>query len=469
MKIYNFGRNVSFRPKHLYKPKSFEEVLEILEKHKDGQIRVCGAKHAWNGGIESDDAFIDIKYLNKIEIKEEGGKKYVYADGGVKLSQLIYELRRNGLIIPAMGGILKQSVAGLCSTATHGTGNSSFSHFVEEITIAGYDRNGKPKIYTFDQGDELLAGRTAVGCMGVILRLKIPCIPKYWMKEESKFYKTLNEVLNAEKKWPLMQTVVIPHIWHFLSFQREVDEKPKNMMKSNIMRVIDFLGIEIMPHALLKIILLFKNNKNTVLWYYKKFLPSLIRGITVTNEDFKGLTLHTKHHYMFRHVEMEVFIPERHIREAFETIKEITDWYAGSANSLSEKLKQNLLEHGLLKEISTKKGTYVLHYTPFIRKVFADNSLIGMTANGETRYAIGFFTYQKEEDRGAYYDFTKTMAIVLSKLYETRIHWGKHFPLEHKDIVGLYPDMEKFKNICREVDPKGVFQNDFTKRVFGFK
>lgn len=469
MRIYNFGRNVRFKPKHLYKPKSFEEVLDILNKHKNGQIRVCGAKHAWNGGIESSDAFLDISNLDKIDVKEENGKKYVYVDGGVVLKDLITELRKVGLIIPAMGGIMKQSVAGLCSTATHGTGNSSFSHFVEEIKIANYKKNGQVVIQTYNSGDELLAGRTAVGCMGVILRLKIPCIPKYWMTESSKYIETLDEVLLCEKDWPLTQTVVIPHLWHFLSFRRKVEAEPKDKIRFKLMRIVDYFGVEMMPHVLLKIILFFKKNKNVVIWYYKKFLPSLIRGLTITNEDYKGLTHHTRHHYTFRHIEMEVFIPERHIKEAFEIIKEVTDWYAGTLNTLSEKIRQKLISIGMLKEVTSKRGLYVLHYTPFIRKVFPDDSLISMTANNETRYAIGLFTYQKEILRGGYYDFTKTMAKVLCDLYDARLHWGKHFPLEHRDIARLYPDMEKFKKICKEADPKGVFQNEFTKRVFSFE
>jgi L-gulonolactone oxidase len=471
MKIKNFGHNVAFTPRHFYCPQTEAEVLEILNNHKNGQVRVAGGLHAWSRAIISDDAFLDVSGLSQIKLEKDNEGTCVIVGGGTKLETLVKVLAKQNFAIPAMGGIMQQTVGGLASTATHGTGRSSFSHYIQSVRVAAYDADGNAKIYEFENGDELLAARTALGCMGVILSLKIPCIPRYWLTESSKVSQTLDEVLAGETEWPLQQTAIIPYSWKFLVFRRKIGEAQSfwGRLRSRLMRVSSYFITEITPHLILKSILLLPWNRTATVQYYKNIMPLLLRESTVTNQDYKGLTLHTRHHYTFRHVEMEVFIPEHNFKPAFSVVRQITEWFAGITSELDPVLVQDLEKAGLLQEVQAAKGSYTLHYIMFIRKVMPDDSLIGMTANQKTRYALGFFTYHRNSARQGYWDFTKTMAKILNRLFDARLHWGKHFPLEHQDIARLYPDMEKFKNICQKVDQKGVFQNEYTRKVFGLE
>jgi hypothetical protein len=54
------------------------------------------------------------------------------------------------------------------------------------------------------------------------------------------------------------------------------------------------------------------------------------------------------------------------------------------------------------------------------------------------------------------------------RLFGARPHWGKFCPLTAEEAAQLYPRLADFRAICRRVDPHGVFQNDFTRRVLGF-
>jgi hypothetical protein len=454
MKIKNFGKNFAFSPKYYYEPKSESEVLDILDNHRDGKIRCIGSGHAWNRGIVSEDVFLDIKKINSIKMDGD----VVEVGGGCKLKDLIPFLTNKGFMLPAMGGIMEQSVAGVASTGTHGTGNSSFSHFIQSMKVAGYSENGNAKIYEYDGGEKLKAARASVGCMGVIVSMKIKCVSRYYIQESTKALSNLTDVLKEEPEWPLMQTVVIPYAWEFFIFRKKRIEARSfvDSIKAFFLRQVDFLTIEILPHMILKSILLLKNNK-LVVSYYKDVLTKVLTPINVINKDYVGLTLHTKHHYYFRHVEMEVFIPEAIILEAFEVIKNVVEWFAGRGSHLSPHLEQ---------ELKDDFGKYTLHYTMFIRKVFPDSTLISMSAGG-VYYAIGFFTYDNEEERGEYYNFTKKLAEILVRDYGARLHWGKHFPLTHNEVSKSYPDMQRFKDLCKEVDPRGVFKNDFTHQVIG--
>jgi hypothetical protein len=53
---------------------------------------------------------------------------------------------------------------------------------------------------------------------------------------------------------------------------------------------------------------------------------------------------------------------------------------------------------------------------------------------------------------------------VLSARFGARPHWAKH---QWGKPAPLYPHAEKFRNLCRELDPEGKFQNDFVEsRLF---
>lgn len=460
VKIQNFGKNYTFSPKYYFEPESENEVLKILNEHRFGTVRVTGSGHAWNKGIESDDVFLEIKKLNHIRLDGE----VVDVGGGTKLKDLISYLTKRNLMVPAMGGIMQQSVAGLASTSTHGTGNSSFSHHIISLRVAAFEKTNsgeiKAKIFEYTEGEELKAARTSVGCMGVILSMKIKCIPRYFIEEKSRLVSTIKEVIDNEKDWPLGQTVILPYSWNFFIFgRRKVSETSMiERLRASIERVSDYINIEILPHVILKVLLRI-NDFRYIISYYKSFLPKMLFSVRVINEDYVGLTLHTKHHYYFRHVEMEIFIKEKDLTLVYEVIKNVVSFFAGLENNLSQKYQD---------ELKDMHGKYVLHYPMFIRKVYPDDTLISMTADGEARYAIGFFTYREEKDRGSYYTFTKALAEILSRDYGVRIHWGKHFPLDFERVKSLYPQIEKFKDICREVDPNGVFHNDFIKKIFGF-
>jgi len=45
--------------------------------------------------------------------------------------------------------------------------------------------------------------------------------------------------------------------------------------------------------------------------------------------------------------------------------------------------------------------------------------------------------------------------------YNGRPHWGKHFNLKTKDMTKLYPKLESFNQIRKQMDPKNIFLNDF--------
>jgi FAD/FMN-containing dehydrogenase len=48
-----------------------------------------------------------------------------------------------------------------------------------------------------------------------------------------------------------------------------------------------------------------------------------------------------------------------------------------------------------------------------------------------------------------------------------RPHWGKHFSLTRAEAEKMYPDsFDKFREIRKQLDPKGVFGNTLIRDLF---
>jgi hypothetical protein len=122
---------------------------------------------------------------------------------------------------------------------------------------------------------------------------------------------------------------------------------------------------------------------------------------------------------------------------------------------------------GLFGALMEHKGRYVHHYPIAFRLVQHDDTLISMSSGeGGPYYAISLFTYIVPRDR--FYEYAGFLARSLTLLYDARLHWGKYFPLDNAEIEHLYPQLEEFRETCKNVDPNGVFRNEYTKRVLGF-
>ncbi len=477
MNIINFGGNVKFTPKNYYTPKSEQEVLAILNKHKNGTVRVASSLHCWSNAAISNDALINLKNLNAVEIKKENGETRVTAQGGTVLQDLLNDMHKHSdCTIPTMGGITRQTIAGIVSTATHGSGTPSISHYIDEIRVAAYDvKMGEAKIYSFYEGETLKAARCALGCMGVILSVTFRAVRQYWIKERGEACTTIDEVLAHENEFPLQQFLLTPYSWHYFAYRRSVCEKPlfTARVRSFFLRLYDFLNVEMGLHLLLKSLIYFSSqngeNSAAIRWFYKSVVPRAMFQPEIINDAEHGLTLHTAHHYYFRHVEMEMFIPKSRIKEAPEAIRFVTSVFAGIEESANSPFSDALKQAGLYGEIMRNKGKYTHHYPFFFRRILPDDTLISMTEGNEPYYSVSFFTYLAPESRIHFWEYARVMALVLARLYGARPHWGKYFPLKHDDIAHLYPRLPDFRRVCKSVDPHGVFINDYAREVIGFR
>ncbi len=471
-RITNFGGNISFVPKYRYKPQNEAEVLDLLNKHANSKIRTIASLHSWSDVVQTDDVIVDMSNFNSVALEETAaGEVRVTSGGGCILQKLLDTIHsKTDSTLPSLGAVKEQTIAGVVSTATHGSGKHSLSHYIDELRVAAYDaETGTAKIYEWKDGLELRAARCALGCMGIILSVTFRCVPKYYVEETVYRCDTLSEVLAHESEFPLQQFILAPYLWSYFVYQRrETLRKPTTLgeiVSTQLYRAYNLIVVDILFHVTIKVLLSRFGSPAIIRWFYEKLFPNLVvQGKKVLDDSENALTTE---HQLFKHLEMEVFIPARNILKATDFVRHITSLFAGTSETVPDSVASELRKIEMLETLMEHKGDYTHHYPLFFRRVLPDDTLISMTSgSNEPYYTISFFTYL--EPRTQFYKFADFLARSLTQLYDARLHWGKYYPLTNSAIEHLYPRLEEFRQICKKTDPNAVFRNEYTERVLGF-
>jgi FAD/FMN-containing dehydrogenase len=469
-RLENFGGNIQFTPQQIYAPRTEADVLEILNYHAGNKIRPVAGLHSWSDVILAEDVLVAMHNFNQLSVEQvPDGSTIATVGAGLTLKELLPALREQaGVTLPTLPGTLVQTLAGCISTATHGSGTTSLSHYIVGVRMAAYDpTTGEAHIYEWYDGPELHAARCALGFMGIILSLKIRCVPDFSVLQKVERCKTLDEVLSLEKSYPLQEFVLIPYAWDFVvTRRRPIRKRPtaENSLKTRLYRAYALVVQDALAHLVLKLFLAFKK-AGPVRWLTKHMVPGLfLPGTEVIDSSENTLT---RRHDLFQHVEMELFVPSSHLRAAVYLLQELVQVFAGEREDVSAETAVSLNEIGMLDVLHTLRGSYLHHYPVAFRRVLPEDTLISMTGNAqEAYYTISFFSYSTP--RESFYAMMRYIAQVFNYMYGAFPHWGKHFPLWNSDIEVLFPELDQFRSICHAVDPDGVFLNDFARRVLGF-
>ncbi|HIL20537.1 MAG TPA: FAD-binding protein [Candidatus Thioglobus sp.] len=465
--IQNFGRNLNFKPKYFYSPNNEFELLDILQRHKDGKIRVVGSLHSWSNLVKTDEVLIDMCHFNHVEVFKRNGETRVKVGAGCQIKHLLKALNKQGLTIPSLGLITEQTIAGATATGTHGSGKHSLSHYIESLRVACFkgDEN-VAQVADVNDGVELQAARCSLGCLGVIAEITLPCIPQYFVQEKATFCQTIEEVLVLEKQAPLQQFFLMPHSWLFLAQERVVSNECRRHGLAGVYRVYWFLVIDLGMHLTLKLFASILKSKKLIHFFFRRVAPSLIspRWVVIDRSDH-ALVME---HELFRHLEIELFVTRPKVSEAASFVADILKFADNANHKLSISTHEKLQKTELLDSLESIRGKFTHHYPVCFRRILPDDTLISMASGGsEDWYAISFITYV--EPRDDFYALATFLANSMFELFGARIHWGKWFPQTGEQVNQLYPEISEFRNVCHQFDPKDVFRNAFIREKLGLE
>ena len=450
--VQNFGRNLRFQPSAIAKPESEAEVLQLLKQQRGQTVRVVGSRHAWSDAIQTDGLLINLEKLNRVWVSPDRSTAVVGA--GCQIKDALQQLKEHGLTLPSVGLIDEQTIAGATATGTHGSGKHSLSHYVRRVRIAHYDsKTDEPVITEIDSGTELLAARCSLGLMGVVTEVEMEVRPDYRIVEHSDRYDSLESVIAMEADAPLQQFFLMPWCWHWFGQHRAETDRPRSRF-AKLYRIYWHIGLDWGLHLIILLMAKILRARFVIRWFYRFLMPLLVlRNLRVTDDAHQMLTMD---HELFRHIEIEAFVPRSKLKAALHHVRSTITSFGGFESDVT-----------VPKELV---GSYCHHYPICIRRVIVDQTLISMTSpaiqgGDEDWYAISLISYHWPNQRTGFIQFAQFIASSMQQNFNARIHWGKVNPLGRDQNEAIYPRMDEFRTIVDRFDKDRRFANRWLRDV----
>ncbi len=328
-----------------------------------------------------------------------------------------------------MGDINQQTIAGLIATGSHGTGLSFGVSSTQIAEMEIITANGEKMICSESKNADIFkAAQVSLGTLGIISRVKIKVLPKYYMYQERstvEFDTVMVNMIDSFNKNRNYEFFWFPYTDYV--FEKKSNIAPDGKGTNKFKKLVNDYVLE-----------------NASLWLlceisrympraYRKHANSTLRKLL---DNSMCTTIPSTECYatprFVNHREIEYSIP---LDEAIETLKEIRD----------------LLNH---------HKTH-MSFPVEVRSVAGDD--IYLSPNyGNSSIWIAVHAYTKDDYEDVFKEVEK-----IFKNHNGRPHWGKMHWLGHDDIKRLYPRLESFNEIRRQLDAKGMFLNNYLSELLG--
>lgn len=410
----NWGQSITCKPEKYCQPDTENDVVQIVQQaianHK--RVRVVGAGHSWAPLVLTRDVLVNLDKLTRyLQIVMPARK--VKVEGGMRLKHLISRLRDDNLGLRNIGSVTEQSIAGAIGTGTHGTGLTLGSIGTQIIAVQLVSGTGDIVTITDQDPDRLNAARLSLGALGIITQVTIQCVDDYdlefaayWCKFDSIVDKmeTLAQQNTRVKFWWL-----IPPIGSKDNVIMTT-ENPIGAAASST------ASIEGLPMDTIGILDDLAGAAVSETQPFLKFTGNYDEVVTIPLLPIL-------------HRECEYAIPMGKTAEALRAFKRVVD-----------------------------EGNLSLTLPLEVRFVAKDDTLLSPAFQQDVSY-IGVATQPNANEVIQRFE-------PIMKSLGGKPHWGKCFSMTRAEAESLYPRYDKFRQIRQELDPNGVFSNEFLKYFF---
>lgn len=177
----NWAGNVTYRARELVEPGSTEELQEVVvaAARAGHRVRALGTRHSFSTVADTDGVHVGTRGLGTSVRLEDGPDGVLaVAPAGSTYAEIAPVLHARGRALHNLGSLPHISVAGACSTGTHGSGDHLGSLATAVAAIELVTASGD--LVRIDSDDADFAGAVlSLGALGVVTRLWLHTEPTY--------------------------------------------------------------------------------------------------------------------------------------------------------------------------------------------------------------------------------------------------------------------------------------------------
>jgi L-gulono-1,4-lactone dehydrogenase len=416
-------------PAAIERPGTVEELQQIVSAGaaRGQKVRAAASGHSFTDTACTDGVMVKLERLNRVlEVDRDAGLAKV--EGGVVIRDLSEQLYQQGLALENLGDIDVQTISGAISTATHGTGERfrNISSQVESVDLVTADgsvvecsRGSDPDLWR--------AARVGVGSLGVIANLTLRCVPAFTIRRHDHplpLDETLARLDELAARNDHFEFYVFPHSDVALCREsKRLDQPPEPRG-----RIQEYLLETVLENEVFRLLCnvgrLFPSRIPPI----NRMIPRLAGSSVKTDRSYRVFS--TKR--VVRFTEMEYAIPREAGPEALRRVLDMIE----------------------------RRG-FAVPFPIEFRVVASDDAYLS-TAYGRDTVYVAVHMY-----RGmAWEPYFRAVEAIMDD-YEGRPHWGKRHFQSAATLAPRYPEWDRFQAERVRLDPEGVFQNDYTKRVLG--
>lgn len=409
----NWAGNLRYSAKQYFEPQTIAEAQELVKKTPI--IRGLGSRHSFNSIADTPATQISLKSMQKV-LSIDKANKEVTIEGGATYGQICKEIHEAGFALANLASLPHISVAGACSTGTHGSGvkNGNLATSVRALDII--TANGDIISFSKNENTEALKGAVvALGGLGIVSKMTLALQDTFEMKQlvyqnmpMSALEKNFESIVSNGYSVSLFtdwRNKNVNQVW--LKKRSEDVSTPDT----------EYFGAKLATRNLHPLEDLSAENCTGQMgvsgpWYER--MPHFRMGFTPSSG---------------KELQSEYFVPFEHGYEAMMAI---------------EKLHEKVSPHLFISEIRTMTG---------------DD--LWMSANYHQPSVAFHFTWKQDWNA-----VKQLLPLIEAQLapFNARPHWGKLFTMNPKKLQSLIKPLPQFKELLATYDPKGKFRNPFIQQ-----
>lgn len=411
-KLKNWAGNLEYSTGNLYTAKSQEQIQDFVRKQ--AKLKVLGSRHCFNNIADSKDAFLSLKLLDEI-VSLDPQARTVTVDGGITYGQWAPLLHDKGFALHNLASLPHISVAGACSTATHGSGEKNGNLATAVSALELVTASGDVVQLSRQRDGEFFRGAVVgLGALGVITKITLDIQPTYMMRQYvyeglsfnamKDHFDTIEASAYSVSLFTDWQKQRFSEVWLKSRMEKDqaFDAKP------------EFFGAKLAIKNLHPVAELSAENCTEQMgapgpWYER--LPHFRMGFTPSAG---------------KELQSEYFVPRQHAVEAILAV---------------ERLRDQITPHLLITEI---------------RAIAGDD--LWLSPCYKQPCVTIHFTWKQDWPA-----VSKLLPIIEKELapFQARPHWGKLFTTPPKELHAIYTKMSEFIALAKKLDPQGKFRNEF--------
>ncbi len=228
----NWAGNYRYSAARIHYPETVEQIQELVARSR--KVKALGSRHSFNAIADTTGDLICLDRF-PASIAVDPVRRTVTIAGGVKYGPLCVELHQQGFALPNLASLPHISVAGACTTGTHGSGNTNrnLPSAVRALELVA----GTGEIVRLSRERDLDRFDGVVvhmGAVGVVTSLTLDVLPTFTVRQDiyrdvplGRVEESLDAVLSSAYSVSLFtdwRTDVVNQVW--LKRRVEVGEEP---------------------------------------------------------------------------------------------------------------------------------------------------------------------------------------------------------------------------------------------------